>query len=242
MSHPDGESLALVALGELADDTELQRHLERCELCRFELDSLRRTVKLCREVTAEDLPTPPPDRVWQSIAAELALSSKPDVPDELAERRRTRAARRGWSRAPMLAVAAAAVLGVVAGGVLTSVVTTGGDDSVTVSVVANASLEPLPGKPYVGVAQLGESDTGRVLSISVDGPPPENGYYEVWLLTPTVTDMISVGALDRTNHGLFLLPDGVDLTEYSVVDISLEPFNGDPTHSSDSLVRGEIQV
>ena len=34
--------------------------------------------------------------------------------------------------------------------------------------------------------------------------------------------------------------DGVDLDEYSIVDISVEPIDGDPAHSGDSIVRGQL--
>lgn len=264
MSHPDSESLALLALGESAEDSELQRHLDTCVKCRDDFESLRRTVDLCREITDEDYPTEPPGRVWDCIANELGLSeaSQEATPEaaaavattgpaaggaddgtvvDLAAKRQQREARRGWSRGPILAVAAAAVLGVAAGGVLTTVMGNG-EDSVTVTVVAGASLDPLPGKQFVGVAEVGQADTGRVLSVEVDGAAPEGGYYEVWLLTPSVEEMISIGALDRANSGLFRVPEGVDLDQYRVVDVSFEPFDGDPTHSSDSIVRGELEV
>ncbi|MDO5663474.1 MAG: anti-sigma factor, partial [Brachybacterium sp.] len=48
-----------------------------------------------------------------------------------------------------------------------------------------------------------------------------------------------LGALDG-GHGTFTIPHGVDLAEYSVVDISLEHADGDPSHSGDSWVRGQL--
>jgi hypothetical protein len=39
-----------------------------------------------------------------------------------------------------------------------------------------------------------------------------------------------------------LIPESVDLARYSVVDISAEPVDGDPTHSGDSIVRGALDV
>ena len=36
------------------------------------------------------------------------------------------------------------------------------------------------------------------------------------------------------------LPAGISLADYPVVDISAEPYDGDPTHSTDSVVRGTL--
>ena len=65
------------------------------------------------------------------------------------------------------------------------------------------------------------------------------GFREVWLLTPDVSGLISVGTLEGTS-GRFDLPDGLDLDEFSVVDVSEEQFDGNPAHSGDSIVRGPL--
>jgi hypothetical protein len=36
------------------------------------------------------------------------------------------------------------------------------------------------------------------------------------------------------------VPDGLDLTRYSLVDVSIEPYDGDPVHSRDSVVQGQL--
>ena len=51
--------------------------------------------------------------------------------------------------------------------------------------------------------------------------------------------LISLGVLDDSS-GTFRVPDSVDLDEYRLVDISFEPVDGDPAHSGDSIVRGEL--
>jgi hypothetical protein len=38
------------------------------------------------------------------------------------------------------------------------------------------------------------------------------------------------------------VPAGIDTGEYDLVDISEEPYDGDPTHSGDSIVRGQLDV
>ena len=65
-----------------------------------------------------------------------------------------------------------------------------------------------------------------------------DGFYEVWLADKATKKMLSVGVLDATDHGTFDIPDGLDLTEYRVVDVSLESFDGNPLHSAVSVVRG----
>lgn len=51
--------------------------------------------------------------------------------------------------------------------------------------------------------------------------------------------MVSLGVLRGTEADL-VLPDGLDLADYPVVDVSQEHFDGDPGHSSDSLSRGTL--
>ena len=62
---------------------------------------------------------------------------------------------------------------------------------------------------------------------------------EVWLLTEAVDGLISLGLLNGT-EGEFIVPDSVDLERFSIVDVSQEPLDGDPTHSGDSIVRGPL--
>jgi hypothetical protein len=60
----------------------------------------------------------------------------------------------------------------------------------------------------------------------------------VWLIDRDVKKMVPVGILRGTN-GQFVLPDGLDVGAYPVVDISVET-PGDPRHSGRSVLRGTI--
>ncbi len=40
--------------------------------------------------------------------------------------------------------------------------------------------------------------------------------------------------------GTFEVPDDVDLDRFDVVDVSVEPDDGDPTHSGASILRGDL--
>ncbi|MFD0416034.1 hypothetical protein [Streptomyces sp. NPDC127108] len=76
MKHPHPADLADLALADEASGTLDTRtaHLAACDRCRAELDSLRRVVRAARAVSPDDVPAPPPERVWQVISAELDLA------------------------------------------------------------------------------------------------------------------------------------------------------------------------
>jgi len=143
--------------------------------------------------------------------------------------------RRSWGW-----IAGAAAAGLVIGGVGVGWALTRDDRSA--SVVASATLEPLPGWDASGSAKVEtQRDGTRVLVVDVDEAHLEDGFREVWLLTPDVKGLVSIGTLDGTS-GRFDLPPGLDLDEYSVVDVSQEPFDGNPAHSGDSIVRGALRI
>lgn len=54
--------------------------------------------------------------------------------------------------------------------------------------------------------------------------------------------MVSIGVLGSGAVNEFPLPSGMDMQAFPVVDISLEQYDGDVTHSADSLVRGELDI
>jgi anti-sigma-K factor RskA len=77
----------------------------------------------------------------------------------------------------------------------------------------------------------------------VTGLPTVPGtFYEVWLMNASPQRLLSLGVLDSSEHGVFQIPAGLDLSSYPVVDISLQPFNGSPAHSGTSSVRGSFRA
>ena len=82
---------------------------------------------------------------------------------------------------------------------------------------------------------------GPELVVDVSDLSTGDGFYEVWLIDPETFQMIGLGAL-TDSAGRFPIPEGLDLSRYTVVDISLEPLDGDPVHSTDSVVRGELST
>lgn len=251
-SHVDDDLLALLALGEPAGSTSDLAHIEECERCTDELESLREVVELARSGDPADALVAPAPAVWDRIAGELGLSpgaqalataaaperptaapAEPLAPVVQLDERRERPRAWRW-------VAAAAAAGLVVGG--------GGawwvanhDDTPT--VLATATLEPLPGWDASGSAMVETgADGSRVLvvDLSHDAPSGE-GFREVWLLKPDVSGLVSLGTLEGTS-GRFDLPAGLDLSQYSVVDVSEEQFDGNPAHSGDSIVRGPLEA
>lgn len=114
------------------------------------------------------------------------------------------------------------------------------DPAEEAQVVASAELAALTADGTEGRAEVVRVDGHQRLRVELqDVPDAGEGYLEVWLLRPDVSGMVTLGVLDGTTAE-FTLPDGLDLGEYAVVDISREHMDGDPGHGGDSLVRGQV--
>ncbi|MFI7061328.1 anti-sigma factor domain-containing protein [Kribbella sp. NPDC050124] len=167
-------------------------------------------------------PTVPP----AEPTAPSAAADAPGVP-----------AKRAYGRGTLaLAASVAAVVGVGIGLGVGAVV--GDDEERTPPPVAVVQLEPLPGKTGGGTADLIQS--GNELKVSVTGLDAGTGYYELWLINEDGQRMVSLGVLDPGQGGTFRIPDNLTTEGYRIVDVSLEPNDGNPAHSRDSIVRGTL--
>ncbi len=232
MSHCDEDALALLALGEVVDSRDVE-HARDCELCGARLAEYREVVRLGRTVTADDLPAAPPAEVWEAVSAEVAQDRESlgfvRSLDSAPSRRR----RGGYALA-----AAAAVVGLVAGSVLTTSIINRPE---SVQVVASAALEPIGDAGVRGSAVVEKVDGGAQLKVTVpDLPAAADGYYEVWMATADTSTMVAIGNLNPGETAVYTLPVGMDLASFPVVDVSLEHFDGDPGHSVTSVVRGTL--
>lgn len=165
----------------------------------------------------------PPAQMWSGIAAKMDRPAS-----EVAVPRQAR--RRAWLG---VAAAVAAAL-VIVGGLLVS----GSDrDNVVASVpLTNDGLSPL-GAESSGKAKIVERGPSFLLRLDVSKPPQEpESYIEVWLIDSQVKGMISLGPF--RGNGDYPIPSGVDPSKYPIVDISIEPSDGVPTHSGVSILRG----
>ncbi|TFV98000.1 anti-sigma factor [Leifsonia flava] len=251
--HLDDDTLALLALGDAEPDAAQRSHLATCDRCSRELDDLRRTVSIGRSSRDVELLAPPP-RVWQSISAELGLGlssqaaardaapeaaagpapdAAPPAPASVADRRsRSTGFARWWPVA-----AAALVVGILAGVAGAILWPTPSAD-----VIAEAALDPLPTWDASGTARLEQSGSGSTRDLVVDlDAPTGTDLREVWLIDPATNGLVSLGQLAGAS-GRFTVPNGIDLEQFSVVDVSDEPADGNPAHSGDSIVRGELRL
>ena len=238
--HVDDETLTLLALGEDVGTIADRQHVAACARCSDEVAALADVAVAAR--TSGPLvgssAVDPPDVATTRAAADPTTDDDSDAAADHAagapaEVIPLRPRRRTWAW-----VAAAAAAGVLVGGVGTWSLVREPD----VDVVASAVLEPLPGWDALGEARVVTDESGRrVLAVDLDDDVPVDGFREVWLLRPDVSGLVSVGTLEGRS-GRFELPDGLDLAEFSVVDVSQEGFDGDPAHSGDSIVRGPLET
>jgi hypothetical protein len=240
VEHCTPEQLALAALREPLPDDDAT-HLESCAVCREEVASLRRGVELLAvpELAAPGAPVPPPANVWASIAAATGVSVTPrDEPTETPAPGAEVIPLRSRRPRPWLIAAAAAVAGAVIGAGAVAVLQ-GDDDG---EAVAAAALDPLEDADASGSARVVErADGTRVLELELQAPVLDDAYYEVWLLKPDVSGLVPVGTT-QAGTSQFEVPAGLDLGQYPVVDVSVEPLDGDPAHSGDSVVRGVLDT
>ncbi|SDJ44877.1 anti-sigma factor [Streptomyces indicus] len=264
MEHPDPADLADLALGHPVPRS-LRAHVAGCALCRDEVAALYGVAEAARAASAEDRLTPPPDAVWRAIAAELAAGSPgqgsggepgadaasayatdrpgPEMPPVRGDRRGGRAPVPPPRRTKAALLLAAGCLAV--GAALGSGATWWHlDDPAVVAVRPGreSPLAPLAVADARGTARLDSTPGGgRTLRIDVSGLPRSQGYFEVWLMDSSHQKLIAVGVLGPEGSTTLPLPPGVDLADYPVIDVSDQPYDGDPAHSGRSVVRGPLR-
>ncbi|PTL74216.1 hypothetical protein C1I63_16165 [Rathayibacter caricis DSM 15933] len=252
MTHLDPDEIALLALGEESSG-EADAHLAECPECAQQLVELGHVAEVGRDSRGVVLETPSA-AVWDRIRDELGLEEhsaapvlapvpeRPDTaPVPVAQsgstgRHRPERRRRRTGRVVLTSLAAFSALVVgVAGGAWWQA-----SQTEDVVVVARAELQAFPDwQGATGSAELEAVDGGRELIVRLDVQGGDGGYREVWLIAADASGLVPLGALDGT-EGRFAVPAGLDLSEYSLVDVSEEPLDGDPAHSGDSIVRGPL--
>ncbi|MCP2636442.1 anti-sigma factor [Microbacterium sp. HD4P20] len=262
MSHLDPEQLALVAMGEAVASAEERSHLASCPACTAEVAEMSHAATVARSTIDEAALESPSARVWDRIHQDLALGADvaadplapvgadepagaPGTPvqhvsvahEEAGSTDPVARARQPRMRSIWVLAASLALIAVVGVGVWAGI-----SASLAPTVVAAASLDAFPSHPRAeGTAEVDLSrDGSRTLSVTLEGASEADAYREVWLIRNDGAALISLGLLEGRS-GTFPIPDGVDLEEYDLVDISFEPLDGDPAHSGDSIVRGQLQ-
>ncbi len=70
---------------------------------------------------------------------------------------------------------------------------------------------------------------------------PADGHFEVWLIrSGSSTQMVSLGILPAGDVAHFTVPSTLLADGYTLVDVSDEPDDGEPAHSGDSVLRGDL--
>ncbi|HRB98951.1 MAG TPA: anti-sigma factor, partial [Dermatophilaceae bacterium] len=136
--------------------------------------------------------------------------------------------------------AAAAVAGLVVGGLLGR--WSAQEPVPAATVVSRASLDTLDTKTVRGEADLVKVGSDLSLRISAAPMSPDTGgYLEVWLINKDLTRMVSIGVMSpgRNDQSFEIAPDLI-AAGYVIVDISREKLDDKPQHSGDSLVRGVL--
>lgn len=196
---------------------------------------------MLRDLEAADLELlEPPDDVWAGIESAARAAEDENGAVVSLESRRTR--RR-------LAIGVAAVLVVVVAGLAALLLAR--DDPSEVVATASLGYDPESFDELGAQAQAGAElvvDGGRHSIVLVDAalPSPEAGAdLEVWLIRPdaagNVAGLVSLGVIDPADPGSLAIPAGYDPDAYFVVDISIEPRDGDAAHSGRTILRGPLQ-
>jgi hypothetical protein len=183
----------------------------------------------------------PPEGIWDRIAAEVAddaaTTGSPVVPlpDSLEpEGAKVYSMPRRVPPA-VWAVGAAAAVVIAIFGLVAAI--GGGNDA---DLVASSVLERLQGETAEGTADLVDEDGSLRLQLDTSGLDEDGDtFLEVWMIDPTVSELVSLGPL--RSDGTYDLPPGMDAAAFPIVDVSIEPLNGDPTHSGNSILRGQLQ-
>jgi anti-sigma-K factor RskA len=215
----------------MADDPTLEPELAEIEA-------------LLRELEPDDItPEAPPTHVWEGIEAELAddaTSAGGTVVRPMFGRPRS------WS---VMALSAAAAIVVVIAGVAVlrsdSSATTLAEAELAFDAVA---FDPL-GAEAIASAALLDDDGDQLIEIADESLPfdlDEDAALELWLIQAdadgNVVDLVSLGDIDPDGSRSFEVPAGYDPDVFSVVDISIEPRDGDRTHSGRSILRGALSA
>jgi anti-sigma-K factor RskA len=214
------ELLGPYLLGELSveEERELERHLEGCPECRHQLDRVRQTHDLLRQLATYEPPTELEDQVLAQVRDEMPARSSS-----------------GW----WLWASAAAVLllfAVLGVGILREIT---GDSSTGVPLTATTVAPAAGGQ--VRVEEVGENFQ---VELEVWKMPDlqEKEYYEMWYYAED-GDRISCGSFrtgpeDRTTVNLTAPATARD---YPEIEITLEPDDGNPEASGEEVLEGELR-
>lgn len=159
-------------------------------------------------------------------ATEPASTRTADVID-LASRRPSTVL--GW------VVTAAAAIAIVAAGLGTL----GQDPAVPVATFAMDALDDRAEAPVDG--EIVQRTDATVVELDLTGldQRTDDSHYELWFLDLDAGQIVSLGTVDPTTTTV-AVPADLDPEAFPLLDVSVEPNDGDESHSGDSVLRGPI--
>ncbi|HSF38123.1 MAG TPA: anti-sigma factor [Nocardioides sp.] len=234
MSHADPEQLAGLALDPMDGPADVREHAETCPECAGLVAAF---TGVRRRAGADALVPPPPGLRAQVLAEVRAGHADPRTGPEPSRRRGVPLWLAGIAAA--LALLAGIGLGRIGAG------DTEAPEAVdppadTGTVVAATDLTALDSDADRGEASAVQTDDTFTIRVSASELGDEPGVHEVWLINVDGERMISIGLLASGDEGEFDVPMDLIDEGYRIVDISVEPDDGDPTHSGVSIARGEL--
>lgn len=144
--------------------------------------------------------------------------------------------RRQWRAPGWLGLAAGLLL--VAGAATTFVQW---DDDTPVATYAMEALDERAGGPASGEIVQRDGATVVELDLSVLPQRPDDSDYELWVLDLDAGEIVSLGPVAPETTTV-VVPEAIAVAEFPTLDVSVEPDDGVPTHSGDSVLRGPITV
>jgi len=249
----EDDVITAYVLGELSPGETARLEARERDDPRFAAEAarMRRVVARLGDLDAEQFRpvAPPPLRVdVQDVGRPPAAPARP------------RRGGRGWGdrlrarlAGPVVlrpSLAALAVVGLLAAGAVGGAVLGGGDD-VAGPGRGSEDLAAQPGAQRVALRTLADAPSGAGAQAAMAGgrmqlrvhglrPTARADFYEVWLLR-SPGDLVSLGTFRVGQGGTasVTLPLTVDPKRFPVLDVSVEPVDGNPAHSSRSVLRSD---
>jgi anti-sigma-K factor RskA len=213
MAQHRQDDLPSLLLWELppSEAAEVDRHLAGCDACRRDLAAVAVASSALRDAS----------RLSSAEPVDLAPLRLQAAPEPTKRRRRA-----AWY------LVAAAVL--VAAVLVVAVALRPGGEA-----ARQLALRPTAGGSAVAEVRMRGKGDRQVMTMDARGlPHPTAGsYYQVWLVGGQEGDIFPVGVLPPDGHGIWSLPTVV-ATRYRVIEVTLEPGDGNPARSSRAVLRG----
>jgi anti-sigma-K factor RskA len=148
---------------------------------------------------------------------------------------------RSGRRLPRRLVAGGVAAAVVAALVVAVLARRGDDDGIPAPPATTLALRPLPGVSGRAILKLNGAGTEAELRAAGLRPSGNHDYYEAWLADDRGR-MVSMGTFHVGPSGRVdvHMAVAVDVSRYALVDVSLEPDDGNTGHSDHSVLRGRL--